>query len=598
MAASVALRNMAVPIRPELSLALNIVSSPGAYALLLGSGVSRSAQIPTGWEIVLDLVRQIAENEGDDPGSDPSEWYLTKFEESPRYASMLEELAPSPTERQAMLRRYFEATPDEREEGIKTPTEAHTAIARLVRDGWVRVIVTTNFDRLLETSLDVVGVTPIVISTADQALGAPPMAHSVCTVVKVHGDYLDTRIRNSDDELHTYEDEMNAVLDEILDQYGLVVCGWSAEHDTALRSAIERCRSRRYTMYWCSRSAPVPVAQGLIDRQDARIVEIEDADSFFVGLEESVTGVHQTDQRHPQEARAIVESLKRYIPDATSRIRLRELVRDVVEDRIASLRAGAFPVDVADSNEELVTRVEKLYSMSEAPMMLAINGCYWGEPHHDDVWLALVRRLAEVEPSGSSRGSTSLFHLPALLVMYAAGMAAIAAHRYDLLKSILQMPTYSTRHSGQREAVISIYLHDILPESVGHVLFPHPEAPKRKYHTPSSQFLCRSLRPLFDAIIPSDWDYWDAFDRYEYMASLVHADAYAMQGRGMVFPGGCFFWRTTRAGRWLPQIVAEEIEETGDRWPPFLGGLFDGDPERLSVVKQHVDETAERHRYW
>ena len=589
---------MAVPIRPELSLALNIVSSPGAYALLLGSGVSRSAQIPTGWEIVLDLIRQIAENEAEDPGSDPAEWYRTKFGESPRYASILEELAPSPTERQAMLRRYVEATPDEREEGVKTPTEAHTAIAHLVRDGWVRVIVTTNFDRLLETALDVVGVIPIVISTADQALGAPPIAHSVCTVVKVHGDYLDTRIRNSVDELQTYEDQMNAVLDQILDQYGLVVCGWSAEHDTALRSAIERCRSRRYTMYWCSRSAPVSVAQGLIDRQGARMVDIEDADSFFVGLEESVTGVHRTDQRHPQEARAIVESLKRYLPDATSRIRLRELVRDVVEDRIVNLSADAFPIDVADSNEELVTRVENLYSMSEAPVMLAINGCYWGEPHHDVIWLGLVRRLAEVEaPSGGSSGLTRLFHLPALLVMYAAGMAAIAAHRYDLLKSILLMPTHSTRHSGQREAVISIYLHNILPEAAGHILFPHPDAPRMKYSTPSSQYLCQSLRPLFDGIIPSDWDYRDVFDRYEYLASLVHADAYTTQFRGMAFPGGCFFWRTDRAGRWLPQVVAEEIEEAGDRWPPFRAGLFDGVPERLSVVKQQVDETAARHRW-
>ena len=127
-----------------------------------------------------------------------------------------------------------------------------------------------------------------------------------------------------------------------------------------------------------------------------------------------MTGVHRTDQRPPQEAQAIVESLKRYLPDATSRIRLRELVRDVVEDRIVSLSADTLLLDVADSNEALVTRVEKLYSMSEAPMMLAINGCYWGEPHHDDVWLALIRRLAEVEaPSGGSRGLTSLFHLPA-----------------------------------------------------------------------------------------------------------------------------------------------------------------------------------------
>lgn len=40
-------------IDPLYSLALSMESNPGIYALLLGSGVSRIAGIPTGWEIVL-----------------------------------------------------------------------------------------------------------------------------------------------------------------------------------------------------------------------------------------------------------------------------------------------------------------------------------------------------------------------------------------------------------------------------------------------------------------------------------------------------------------------------------------------------------------
>lgn len=37
-----------------------MTTSPGTYALLLGSGVSRAAGIPTGWEVTLDLVRKAA----------------------------------------------------------------------------------------------------------------------------------------------------------------------------------------------------------------------------------------------------------------------------------------------------------------------------------------------------------------------------------------------------------------------------------------------------------------------------------------------------------------------------------------------------------
>ncbi len=42
------------------SLSFAVHSRPGLYALLIGSGVSRSAGIPTGWEITLDLVKQLA----------------------------------------------------------------------------------------------------------------------------------------------------------------------------------------------------------------------------------------------------------------------------------------------------------------------------------------------------------------------------------------------------------------------------------------------------------------------------------------------------------------------------------------------------------
>ena len=62
-------------IDPLLSLAFSVHAHPGAYALLLGSGVSRAAEIPTGWEVVLDLVRKLARLEGEDGGTDPAAWF-------------------------------------------------------------------------------------------------------------------------------------------------------------------------------------------------------------------------------------------------------------------------------------------------------------------------------------------------------------------------------------------------------------------------------------------------------------------------------------------------------------------------------------------
>ena len=45
-------------------LAFSLLENKGVFAVLLGSGVSRAAQIPTGWEITLDLIRRVAAAQG------------------------------------------------------------------------------------------------------------------------------------------------------------------------------------------------------------------------------------------------------------------------------------------------------------------------------------------------------------------------------------------------------------------------------------------------------------------------------------------------------------------------------------------------------
>lgn len=52
-------------IDPSSMLSLNLISRKGAYALLLGSGISRASQIPTGWEVTLDLIQKLATSLGE-----------------------------------------------------------------------------------------------------------------------------------------------------------------------------------------------------------------------------------------------------------------------------------------------------------------------------------------------------------------------------------------------------------------------------------------------------------------------------------------------------------------------------------------------------
>ena len=155
------------------SLAFSMQANPGVYALLLGSGVSRSAKIRTGWEITLDLVLKLAaaQGEGDVRSLNPEKWYRERFGKDPDYSHLLNELAKTQSERQQLIRGYLEPTEEERADGLKAPTPAHKAIAKLVAQGYVRVVITTNFDRLMEMALEAEGVVPTVISTEDQANG-------------------------------------------------------------------------------------------------------------------------------------------------------------------------------------------------------------------------------------------------------------------------------------------------------------------------------------------------------------------------------------------------------------------------------------------
>ena len=299
-------------IDPMVSLAFALHSNRGAYAALVGSRVSVGAGIPTGWQVVLDLISKVARVRGEDAGDDFAGWYQQRFGEEPDYSKLLDTLARSPAEQSALLRRYFEPTAEERARGVKVPGAAHTALAELASTGHVRFFVTTNFDRLIEQALEAAGVTPRVLSTPDSILGSPPLSQSRCTVLKLYGDYLDTRIKNTPAELDVYDEVVDELLDRIIEEHGFIVCGWSAAWDAALRRAFERTKSRRYTTYWADVVPPGEHASRMIDLLHGEFVQVEGADSFFTDIVDKLKtlgddGGVKTESRAPTNCEHMVD---------------------------------------------------------------------------------------------------------------------------------------------------------------------------------------------------------------------------------------------------------------------------------------------------
>jgi SIR2-like domain len=426
-------------IDPALSLALSMYSNKGVFALLLGSGVSRSARIPTGWEIVIDLIQKLAALKNQKPEPDPATWYQSTFGEPPNYSELLDAIARSPAERQRLLKAYFEPTDQERNEGMKMPMPAHQAIANLVSDGIVRVIITTNFDRLIERALEEKGINPVVISTADAAQGTVPLSHLKCVVIKPNGDYLDSRIRNTAAELAQYPEPMQSLLKQVLDEYGLIICGWSADWDTAMRSLIEGRSNRRFTIYWATRSTLSETAMKLATASQAEVLSIADADTFFTDLNERVRTLAYLNGRHPLSAKAAAATVKRYVVDPAKRIPLHDLIIHETQELCARLNQENFPQDSPYNPNAVYERCKRYEALSEVLLATFPPLVFWGGSQVNEWVTTSIQMVANAWQSVSGtiwEDWRRIAHYPALLLTFAAGFAALSDKQIHRAPSI------------------------------------------------------------------------------------------------------------------------------------------------------------------
>lgn len=585
-------------IDPLVSLAFSVQSNKGVYALLLGSGISRSAQIPTGWEIVLDLIEKLAILEGEDCEPDPAAWYKDKFSREPDYSELLDAIAKSPAERNQLLKAYFEPNDEEREEGNKLPTAAHKAIAKMVARGYLRVIVTTNFDHLLEKALAEEGIEPTVISTADSVNGALPLVHTNCTIIKVNGDYLDTRIRNTREELAIYEEDINHLLDRVFDDFGLIVSGWSGEWDTALRSALERCKNHRFTTYWTDIRPPDGNTSRLIQLRKGEFIPIQSADAFFDELSEKVFILEEYNSPHPLSVKALVAQVKKYLVEERYEIRLEDLMNQEREKLFNELSdKEKFPVFgfPRDKFDDEFRRQVKLYeSLTEPVLAMMITGCYWGKKSHERLWANCLERIANPPEEWGER-YTAIYNLrlySALLLLYGGGIASIAAGNYSTFSSLITIPTVKLEYRDEVPLVKGLYTWSVMEEGVQKLL----PGFERNY-TALSDHLYKVLRDPLKEFLPQETRYRKCFDRFEYLFGLVQFDFTKEDGLGGYGLIGSFGWRCKHLLSSEVNIMDEiesEAAEAGDAWPLLKTGLFGGDFERFKVVKQEFDKYIEK----
>lgn len=574
------------------SIAFSVYSNKGVYALLLGSGISRSSGIPTGWEIVLDLIRKLAVLNNENCETNEVNWFVEKYNEAPDYSAILSKLAFQSTERVNLLKSYFEPTEGERENNLKEPTIAHKAIAQLIKAGYIKVVITTNFDRLLENALREVGIEPQVIRHVDDINGAMPLVHSEFTLIKVNGDYLDSRFLNTKQELSDYHLTLKDYILRILNEYGLITCGWSAKWDTGLVNIIRQSENFRFSSFWSFVGTCEAELNDLSTYRKGNTIEISNADSFFTELKERVEALSKMDNNHPLNADIAVERLKKYIVKEENKILLYDLFHTEQESAFQKMRLiKNFNFETSIPN--LQFRIQEYESILNIILPLAINATIWSKLENEKLIIDLISRLSE--PREFISGQTSrpliseLHYIPSLFLLYGVGIAAVKFEKYSLLNKVFNIKVNKIDYEDSDkvwliENVNSRIFEDDLIRSLmynGH-----------NYYTPLSKWLCTKMYESFRSIIPNKIEFEDIFDIFEYLLSINYLHKVTNNMHHDWSPWGQYHWRQRkfRNSKTLFKEFYELSDKEKEKWLPIKQGMFDGSYNIYSETKKKLDE--------
>ena len=565
-------------IAPVESLVFSMNAKPGLYAVLLGSGVSTAAGILTGWGITLELIKQIAVERGEQAPTDPQSWYRDQFTGNPEYPNILGTLGRTPDERQALLRPYFEANDQERAEGIKQPTDAHRAIARLARLGHVKVILTTNFDHLMERALADEGIDPRILSTPDAVKGAEPLVHMNCCLIKLHGDYTDPQILNTENELASYSNATNALLDRIFDDYGLIVCGWSATYDQALRAALMRCQSRRYATYWTQFDEISHEAESVINCRGAEVIPVNGADEFFSDLHERIVSLARVRNAHPLSTAIALQRFKRYLPSAEHRIALTDLVDDVISEAIDALRANTLNMGIPNKSslESSETQTERANGFRDAckPLLtIGTVGGYYAELEHLAIWSNALARLNTDTPGNGDEFPLGWHGLPSTMLLYSLGIGAVAAANRVKFLGQLFSAVIHRRNGTDLQAVSFLHAAGTLFEGLSVALVAKSSSDDRQVGI--NVWLRQALRPFTTSLISGEERYSFAFDKLEILMT------FAAEAQNKPIGRDTFWWNPANTDQILGEIRASiaapgvkdqsEYVASGIAWPKYEG---------------------------
>jgi uncharacterized caspase-like protein len=266
---------------------------------------------------------------------------------------------------------------------------------------------------------------------------------------------------------------------------------------------------------------------------------------------------------------------KQLLSDPSQKIRLDDFVSLQTREFLDKTDLRHFPVQGVGAEKEMfIERVAKYEDLSRDLQQIAILLAKWSEPDQLRLLETMLRRIAE-----SDKGSAGLLiwlnlsWYPVLLLMYSAGIAALAVGRYDALRVVLTtlVQPDSTRNGRVPLTTPTIdnltRIYDTFKWLPGH----------DRHYVPRSEHLFKVLQPILEDMLFLGKSYEHVFDQFEVFLALAYADATDKDWA----PTGRFGWKHRLHGSSPFSDVIAEVQQEGKDSPVLKAGLFRGSMERL-----------------
>jgi NAD-dependent SIR2 family protein deacetylase len=413
---------------PIIPLAISIADGPKTYAIFLGSGVSRGAGIPTGQEIFSHTIRhlyRLEENTEDLQDSKVKAWFDASAYKTLDFSKILEKTFPNLEERRRYLEKYFVG---------KAPSTAHRILAKLVKEGFVKVIVTTNFDDLIEKALMELSIPFDVVADAYDLQNVKPREQSSCRVMKLHGDWRKTNIKVTTDETEQLESELGREFQEIANRYGLTVIGYGGG-DESIMSIVSR-RSSSYGFYWIVREKLDTHLEELLQRQGARMIHRNSADEFMSELDAKIRAfLRQSDTDSPE---ILLAHLKLLFRNKDS-IGIKDLISQQSKKVLADAQNLLRPVGYETDKAKIAEILGRLEEITDSLLVIGLFLIDNEDLEAFKILLQKTRNILSIIPQGNSAAVLDMPYTVLHNLLYLWGGFGLARHKIKLVKQLLNL---------------------------------------------------------------------------------------------------------------------------------------------------------------